>query len=72
MLPLLPNVMVGFPGETAAEFSQSLAFIREIGFAKAHVFAYSRRPGTRADKAPGQVTNAVKEERSRGNDCGSR
>ena len=59
------DVMVGFPGETAAEFSQSLAFIREIGFAKAHVFAYSRRPGTRADKAPGQVTNAVKEERSR-------
>lgn len=59
------DVMVGFPGETAAEFSQSLAFVREIGFAKVHVFAYSRRPGTRADKAPGQVTNAVKEERSR-------
>ena len=59
------DVMVGFPGETAREFETSLAFIKEIGFAKAHVFAYSRRPGTAADRAPDQVEPRVKEERSR-------
>lgn len=59
------DVMVGFPGETEEEFAQSLAFVKEIGFAKTHVFAYSRRPGTRADREQGQVTNAVKEKRSR-------
>lgn len=59
------DIMVGFPGETEEEFSQSLAFAREIGFAKAHVFAYSRRPGTRANDAPHQITQRVKEERSR-------
>ena len=59
------DIMVGFPGETEEEFAVSLAFAEEIGFAKAHVFAYSRRPGTVADKAPGQVPNKVKEARSR-------
>ncbi len=39
------DIMVGFPGETEEEFEQSLAFAREIGFAKVHVFAYSVRPG---------------------------
>lgn len=59
------DIMVGFAGETEEEFEQSLAFAREIAFAKAHVFAYSRRPGTRAYDMPGQVPNRVKEERSR-------
>lgn len=58
------DVMVGFPGETEEEFLESLAFCRSIGFAKVHVFAYSRRPGTVADRAPDQVENAVKERRS--------
>lgn len=58
------DIMVGFPGETEEEFVQSLAFAEEIGFAKAHVFAYSRRPGTRANDAPDQVTQRVKEARS--------
>ena len=58
------DIMVGFPGETEEEFSQSLAFAKEINFAKVHVFAYSRRPGTRAYNAPGQLTQAVKERRS--------
>ena len=40
-------------------------FARKIRFAKVHVFAYSRRPGTAADRMPGQVPNKVKEERSR-------
>ena len=56
--------MVGFPGETDAEFETSLTFVREIGFAKIHVFAYSRRPGTAADRAQGQVSPETKERRS--------
>ena len=59
------DIMVGFAGETEEEFAASLAFAKEIAFAKVHVFAYSRRPGTRAYDMPGQVTNKVKEERSR-------
>ena len=59
------DIMVGFAGETDEEFAASLAFAREIAFAKVHVFAYSRRPGTRAYNMPAQVTNKVKEERSR-------
>ena len=59
------DIMVGFAGETEEEFSASLAFAKEIAFAKVHVFAYSRRPGTRAYDMPGQVANKVKEDRSR-------
>ena len=59
------DIMVGFPGETDNEFAQNLAFAKEIAFAKVHVFAYSRRPGTKANDAPGQLTNKVKEQRSR-------
>lgn len=58
------DIMVGFPGETEEEFAESLAFAREIAFAKVHVFAYSRRPGTKANDAPDQLTNKVKEQRS--------
>lgn len=59
------DVMTGFPGETEGEFMESLDFCKRVGFAKVHVFAYSRRPGTVADRAPNQVSNAVKERRSR-------
>ena len=59
------DVMVGFAGETEEEFSKSLAFVKEIGFAKAHVFAYSRRRGTVAYGLPAQITRAEKAERSR-------
>ncbi|MBO4419293.1 MAG: tRNA (N(6)-L-threonylcarbamoyladenosine(37)-C(2))-methylthiotransferase MtaB [Oscillospiraceae bacterium] len=58
------DMIVGFPGETEAEFAESLAFIRKCGFASMHIFPYSRRPGTPADKLPGQLGNAVKEARS--------
>ncbi len=61
---LTTDVMVGFPGETDEEFEISLAFVKAIDFAQAHVFAYSRRPGTVADKLPGQLTNQVKAHRS--------
>lgn len=62
---LTTDVMVGFPGETEEEFAESLAFVDSIGFSRVHVFAYSRRPGTVADKLAGQLPNAVKNERSR-------
>ncbi len=59
------DMIVAFPGETEEEFTQSLAFMEICGFADMHIFPYSRRPGTPADKMPGQLSNAVKEERSR-------
>ena len=63
-LAITTDIMVGFAGETEEEFQKSLDFAREIAFAKAHVFAYSIRPGTRAATMPGQLTNACKEARS--------
>ena len=62
---LTTDMIVAFPGETEEEFGESLAFIRKCGFADMHIFPYSRRPGTPADKMPGQLGNAVKEARSR-------
>ena len=59
------DMIVAFPGETEEEFAESLAFIRKCGFADMHIFPYSRRPGTPADKMPGQLGNAIKEQRSR-------
>lgn len=61
---LTTDIMVGFPGETDMEFSSSLEFCRKMGFAKAHVFAYSRRPGTLAADMPGQIPERQKRERS--------
>ena len=59
------DVMVGFPGETEEEFEQSCSFVESIAFARAHVFAYSRRKGTNADRMPNQVDNAEKARRSK-------
>ena len=59
------DMIVAFPGETEEEFEASLAFIQKCRFADMHIFPYSRRPGTPADKMPGQHPNAVKEDRSR-------
>jgi len=58
------DLIVGFPGETEEEFQETLAFIQKCRFADMHIFPYSRRPGTPADKMPGQHPNAVKEDRS--------
>ena len=60
------DMIVAFPGETEEEYQQSLEFIRKCGFADMHIFPYSRRPGTPADKMPGQHNNDTKESRSRG------
>ena len=59
------DMIVAFPGETEEEFEESLSFIQQCRFADMHIFPYSRRPGTPADKMPGQHPNAVKEDRSR-------
>lgn len=59
------DLIVGFPGETEADFEESLAFCRKVSFAKMHVFRYSRRPGTPAATAPGQVPPQVMAERAR-------
>ena len=59
------DMIVAFPGETEEEFAESLAFIQKCTFADMHIFPYSRRPGTPADKMPNQHNNATKEERSR-------
>lgn len=58
------DLMVGFAGETEEEFAQTLAFLEQAGFAKTHVFPYSRRPGTRADRLEGQVDEGVKNRRA--------
>jgi threonylcarbamoyladenosine tRNA methylthiotransferase MtaB len=49
------DVIVGFPGESAAEFEDSLATVAALGFAKVHVFPFSPRPGTAAAALPGEV-----------------
>lgn len=58
------DLMVGFPGESEEEFLESQAFLEKIGFAKVHVFAYSRRPNTLADQMPNQLDKKTKQLRS--------
>ncbi|MCR5663427.1 MAG: tRNA (N(6)-L-threonylcarbamoyladenosine(37)-C(2))-methylthiotransferase MtaB [Oscillospiraceae bacterium] len=62
---LTADLIAGFPGETEWDQADTLAFIRRVGFADIHVFPYSRRPGTPADKMPGQCTHALKARRAR-------
>lgn len=59
------DVMVGFAGETEDDFIASMNFVKQTGFAKVHVFPYSRRKGTVADKAPNQVAPNIKEQRAK-------
>ena len=59
------DMIVAFPGETEEEYQESLRFIRKCAFADMHIFPYSRRPGTPADRMPGQLGNDIKESRSR-------
>lgn len=63
-LALACDLIVGFPGETEAEFAASLETCRRVGFANMHVFRYSRRPGTSAATMDGQVAPDVMAERS--------
>jgi len=59
------DVMVGFPGETEAEFDETGRMIEELPFTYLHVFTYSARPGTAAAAQPGQIPVAVARERNR-------
>ena len=58
------DIIVGFPQETQEEFEETLQFAKDIGFSKIHVFKYSRRKGTVADKMSGQIPEQIKTERS--------
>lgn len=58
------DVIVGFPGETEEEFQECRRFLEKAGFYEMHIFKYSRRKGTAADRMPGQLTDAVKTRRS--------
>ncbi|MCS7260448.1 MAG: tRNA (N(6)-L-threonylcarbamoyladenosine(37)-C(2))-methylthiotransferase MtaB [Anaerolineae bacterium] len=63
-LAVTTDIMVGFPGESEAEFAESIAFVEAMQFARLHVFRYSPRPGTRAATMPNQVPPAVARERA--------
>jgi len=58
------DVIVGFPGETEAEFEETVSFVRDLNFAGGHVFAYSARPGTPAARMKNQLRGEVVRERS--------
>ena len=58
------DIIAGFPGETVAEHRETIDFMSRIGFARVHVFPYSRRSGTKADLMPGQLTNSEKASRA--------
>ncbi len=62
-LNITTDLIVGFPGETDEMFNKTLSFLKKIGFSKIHVFPYSRRKGTVADKMPNQIDEKVKKER---------
>lgn len=59
------DIIVGFPGETDEEFSETLAFAKKIGFAKIHVFPYSKREGTPAAKMKEQIPHAIAAQRAK-------
>jgi threonylcarbamoyladenosine tRNA methylthiotransferase MtaB len=59
------DVIVGFPGETDAEFAETVAVCRQAGFSKIHMFPFSARRGTPAATMPGQVEKHVRQERGR-------
>ncbi len=62
---LTTDIIVGFPGETEAEFADTCRMARTVGFSKIHIFPFSARPGTAAATMPGQIDPAVKAERCR-------
>lgn len=62
---LTTDIIVGFPGETEEEFNITYDFLKEINFYKMHVFKYSPRHGTKAEKMPNQIDGNIKEERSK-------
>lgn len=59
------DIMVGFAGETDEDFAETAEFVKKIGFEKVHIFPYSVRKGTAAEKLGGHVEKAVKEQRAK-------
>ncbi len=64
-IAITTDIIVGFPGETEAEFQESLAFVRSMNFSGGHVFTYSARPGTAAARMTDQVPHPLRKERNR-------
>jgi threonylcarbamoyladenosine tRNA methylthiotransferase MtaB len=58
------DLIAGFPGETDAEFEETVHFVRNLSFAGGHVFTYSPRPGTAAIRLPDQVPHPIRKERN--------
>lgn len=65
MAAFTTDVLTCFPGETDEEYQETRQVIRDVGYAKIHVFPYSPREGTKAAVMPGQLSKAVKEQRTR-------
>ena len=65
MAAFTTDVLTCFPGETEEEYEETRQVIRDVGYAKIHVFPYSPREGTKAAVMPGQLSKAVKEQRTR-------
>ena len=62
---LTTDIIVGFPGETEEEFKKTYYYLKNIKFYKMHVFPYSKREGTKASKMQKQISQVVKEQRSK-------
>ncbi len=62
---LTSDIIVGFPGETQAEWDQTLSLIQEVGFGDLHIFSYSPRPGTAAAEMSPRIPGNIQSERSR-------
>lgn len=62
-LAVTTDLIVGFPGETDADFAESIQYTRDVGFARMHVFPYSYREGTPAARLPDHVADEVKDKR---------
>ena len=59
------DVIVGFPGESEADFKDTFSFLEEMPLSYLHVFTFSERPGTVAEKLPGKFLHDEKELRSK-------
>jgi threonylcarbamoyladenosine tRNA methylthiotransferase MtaB len=63
-MAITTDVIVGFPGESEAEFAETLEFVQAMRFAGGHVFTYSARPGTAAARMPNQAPHELRKARS--------
>ena len=63
-IAITTDLIAGFPGETDREFNETLEFVSRMSFSGGHVFTYSARPGTAAEKMPNQVDFPIRKERN--------